>query len=69
MTGAREGRRGGAQIVRSMIEAGDIGILVRRHVTPRWADDTERGHFGGGGVGAGGGCPPPRKEISKREER
>ena len=66
--GAREGRKGGAWIARSRVVAGGIGMMGRRQVTHRWADDPVQRHVDGGGVGAGGGSPP-RKEIRKREDR
>ena len=53
MTGAREGLRGVARIERSRVVAGGIGMVGRRQVTPRWADDTVRRHVNGGDV------PPP----------
>ena len=53
MTGAREGLRGVARIERSRVVAGGIGMVGRRQVTPRWADDTVRRHVIGGGVPPG----------------
>ena len=58
MTGAREVSRGGARKERSRVVAGRIGMLGRRQVAPRRADDPLWIHVVGGGVGAGGGCPP-----------
>ena len=66
MKGVRKGRRGGARKVRSRVVEGGIGMLGRRQVTPRWADDPVWRHFNGGGVRAGGASP--RKEIRRREE-
>ena len=68
VTGATEGWRGGAWTARSRVVEGDIGILVRRQVNPRWADDNVWRHVVGGSVRAGGGCAPPQKEIRRREE-
>ena len=63
-----EGRRREAHTSNNRDEAGYIGILGRRQVMPRWADDTVWRHVGVGGVGAGGGCSP-RKYIRRQEER
>ena len=68
-TGAREGRRRGARTVRSRVVAGGIGIMGRIQMMPRWTDDPVHRQVGSRGVGEGEGCPPPRKEIMKREER
>ena len=46
MAGAREVRRGGAQTAKGRDEEGKIGMLGRRQVTPRWADDPVRRHGG-----------------------
>ena len=45
MKGAREGQREGAWTAKDRGEAGCIGILGRRHVTPRWADDPVQRHY------------------------
>ena len=58
MAGARERRRGEAQTAKNRGEAGWIGILGRRQVTPIWADDNVWRHINVGGVREGGGCPP-----------
>ena len=45
--GRSEGGRvggGGARTSKGMGEAGNIGVLRRRQVTPRWADDPVRRH-------------------------
>ena len=63
MTGARDGNRGGAQTGSSRVVAGGIGMMGRRQVTPRWADDTVPRHVGGGVVGSGGVCPPPGRIL------
>ena len=68
MTGAREGRRGGAWTARSRVVTGGIGMLGRIQVMPRWADDPVQRDIGVGGVGEGGGLPH-RRYIRGREER
>ena len=62
MTGAREGRRGGARAAMSRVVAGGIGMLGWRQVTPRWTDDPVQRNVGGGGVGEVGGFPLPRRK-------
>ena len=53
MTGGREGWRGRSRTARSRVVSGGIGMMGRRQVMPKWADDPVRRHIGGGGVGAG----------------
>ena len=65
MTGAREVRRGGARTERSRVVAGGIGMMGRRQVTPRWADDPLQRHVGGEGFGSGGGSPPWKETRSQ----
>ena len=66
MAGEREGQRGEARTAKDRGEAGNMGMLGRRQVTPRWEDDPV--YVGGGGVGSVGGCPP-RKDTRRRERR
>ena len=65
MAGAREGWRGGAQTVKDRGEAGNIGMLVQRQVTPRWADDPVWRHDRRSWRGCQGimRLPPPCKYI------
>ena len=65
---AREGWRGEARTAKNRGEVGYIGILGRRQVMPRWADDPVQRDIGVGGVGEGGGLPH-RRYIRGREER
>ena len=46
VAGARGGCKGGSRTAKDRGEAGGIGILGRRHVTPRWADDPVQRHDG-----------------------
>ena len=48
MERAREVRRGGARTEKGRGESGNIGMLGRRQVTPRWEDDTVWRHNGSG---------------------
>ena len=42
MLRAREGRRGGSRTEKGKGEAGKIGMIRWRQVTPRWSDDPVR---------------------------
>ena len=53
--GSEGGSEGEAWTARSRVEAGGIGMLGQRQVTPRWEDDPVRRHVGGEGVRGRGG--------------
>ena len=67
MTGAKKGRREGAQTERSTVLVGGMGMLGKTQVTHRWSDDSVWRHVGGGGVGSEAGCPLWKK-IRRQEE-
>ena len=69
MLRAREGRRGGSRTEKGKGEAGKIGMIRWRQVTPRWSDDPVRIQDGCQWRGCWGSreIPPVRAlEVRKR---